>query len=268
MHFIQRFLTTGLLTVSLVLQAGLGAHAADPELPPAFGPIIGPVPPVTTPGPELRVPEPEPAPAARHEARIATVPAHTVINVRLKEALHSKKNEQGDIVEGIIPEALYIGPHLALPAGSTVTGRITDILAEHRDGGPHPYIVVDFHEIRRPEEMAVIPFQGTLIAYKTGLTKKDYVWRMPQKSDTLRNHLTSVAEGAAYGFMADPVLGPPIGAGAALLKSFLVGKVAERTAVKIKPETEVPVAVQEAFRLPLMSETAQGIAPQPTGTEL
>jgi hypothetical protein len=175
------------------------------------------------------------------------VPADTLIYVTLSEKLHSNQNKQGDSVKATIAEPVYVGPFLTIPEKSIVTGKITDMCKKKVDKGPNPYIVVDFTSLQRPSESEAVPFNATLIAYKTGLNKKDYLWRMPTKGHKKKARLKSMLNGALTGLMINPIFGAPIGAGVNLLTTMAEDKVAARSAVKIKTGEQVPIAVQRGF---------------------
>ena len=198
--------------------------------------------------------------------KTVAIPANTVVNVRLGKPLISKDNKLGDEVTATVQEALYIGPFLTIPTGATLSGKVTDVLKESKKGGPNPYVIVDFYEMKRPNEEAVLPFKGTIIAYKTGLQKHDYVWKMPSKKSRLRDNLTGALGGAMTGLMINPIFGAPIGAGAGFLKSVLVNKVAQKGAVKISEKEEVPVAIQQSFDLPVISQYSNNSEQQATAT--
>lgn len=189
--------------------------------------------------------------ALKPAVKSVTVPADTVLYVKLSETLASNQSRQGESVTATVTDPVYVGPFLVIPQDSTITGTITEVCKTKVKKGPNPYIVVDFYGLQRPGEHSSLPFAGTLIAYKTGLHRKDYVWRLPQKRDKLRANLTSMVEGAAYGLMVNPIFGTPIGAGVGLLKSVAINKVSEKGAIKIKPEEEIPISVGQAFRLPV-----------------
>lgn len=196
----------------------------------------------------------QPVRAAPPRVRTVTVPANTVVNVQLTETLSTEKSNQGDKVVARLMEPLYIGPFLVAPEASTLIGTVSELNREAEENGPNPYIIVDFYELQRPDETNKLPFQATLIAYRTGLVQEDYVWRLPQERRKVRTRVADALQGAALGFSIDPIFGPPIGAGVNLLKSFLIDKIAERGDVEIKKEEAFPVAVQSPFVLPVIEE--------------
>jgi hypothetical protein len=185
--------------------------------------------------------------------RSVIVPADTIVSVTLPETLSTRSTQPGQEVIATIAEPVYVGPYLVVPKQSLIRGIVVDSLRKPVKEGPNPYILVQFDALQKPGENRVLPFRATLLAYKTGLSKHDYVWRLPTRSDKRRERIGSTIEGAVVGTMISPIIGTAVGAGAGLAKSYLVDKVANRSAVKIKPNEELPIAVSEEFFLPVSS---------------
>lgn len=188
------------------------------------------------------------------------VPPNTVLMVQLQDALHSGKNNLGDPVHATVTEPVFLGPYLAIPAQSELVGRITQLNDKRDELGRYPYIVVTFNAVRLPEREQVLPFSGSLIAYKNGLRNQDYIWELPNKDERKRNHMKGIVGGALSGFFINPVLGPPIGAGAALLKNGLTDKFARGGSVKIKANEPLPIATDEAIPVPVALNPANPVA--------
>jgi len=195
--------------------------------------------------------------ALKGSARTVAVPAQTVLDVTLARPLNSKVAKIGDTVTATVKKPVYVGPYLVIPEDTNLLGQIADLNRKAQKKGPNPYIVVNFSSMKRPEDHYVIPIQASLIAYKTGLQKEDYLWRLPEKNDHLKSHVGSAVEGAAVGFFVNPVFGPIIGAGAGLLKSVTVNKIAQHGAVKIKSGQEIPISVQDSFVVPIATAQAR-----------
>lgn len=179
------------------------------------------------------------------------IPAQTVLNVSLSQTISTKKSKLGETINATVNDPVYIGPHLVVPEGSTITGKISDINREAVKKGPNPYIVMDFTHLKRPGESSSLPFSATLIAYKTGLRKGDYVWRLPHQQDRWKARLSDTLGGAVTGFFINPLFGPLIGGGAGALKAVAIDKVAEKGSIKVKAGEVIPIAVQQAFHLPV-----------------
>ena len=59
------------------------------------------------------------------EGETITIPAGTLLEVRLMTALSTKASQEGDPFSGRIVEPIFIGGEEVLPAGSTLEGRVT-----------------------------------------------------------------------------------------------------------------------------------------------
>jgi len=94
------------------------AAPAQPETPPAEARSVVAKEPAAQPRPE---PEPEPAPPTT-----ATVPSGTALKVRLMESLSSKTTPEGSAFEAELDEDLVVDGNLVAPAGSIVTGKVSE----------------------------------------------------------------------------------------------------------------------------------------------
>ena len=70
-----------------------------------------------------KAPQPPPPPPA---PTTATVPSGTTLQVRLRQAVSSKTNQAGDRFESRLEEDLKVDGHLLAPAGTLVSGTITE----------------------------------------------------------------------------------------------------------------------------------------------
>lgn len=192
------------------------------------------------------------------------VPPGSVLMIALEQALNSDRNMPGEQINATVTEPLQLGPYLAVPKDSRIVGTITHINSGRAStGDKHPYVVVAFTALKRPEDQAYIPFSGSLIAYKNGLRGHEYVWRLPQKGDKARSNLKSVAAGAISGAFINPLFGPLLGAGAGLLKSSVMDGFARGGSIKIKARDPLPISVEEAFAVPVLVQEAA--LPPPPG---
>lgn len=85
--------------------------------PPSTHPII-PAPPV---------PEPQPV--------VTTVPAGTILTVRLIDTVHSDRNRPGDRFTAALDDPIFAGGTVIVPRGSTVEGRVVDARPAGRVSG-------------------------------------------------------------------------------------------------------------------------------------
>jgi hypothetical protein len=186
------------------------------------------------------------------------VPAGSILNIALDQSLSSDDNREGDPVQAVVVEPLYLGPYLVVPQGSRVGGKITHINSRHGKSDSHPYIVVSFTALKRPEDKDFLPFKGMMIAYKTGLRSHDYVWKLPEKEKRSRSRIRSTMIGALSGVLINPIYGPAIGAGSALLKSTVIDQIGRGGEVQIKANQPLPIAIEESFTAPVTETAAAG----------
>jgi hypothetical protein len=191
------------------------------------------------------------SPKLAGSVKTVAIPAETVVNIALGSPVNSTHNKVGDRILALVKDPVYVGPYLALPSGTKLSGQIVEVNKTAEKRGPNPYIIVNFANLQRPNEGLTYPIQANLIAYRTGLKNTDYLWKLPQKHDKMKEHLGSALGGAAVGFFINPIFGTAIGAGAGLLKSVTISKVAEHGSIKIKTGQELPIALEKAVKLPV-----------------
>ncbi len=195
------------------------------------------------------------------EKQSVLLPADTVVTMRLDTELSARKSQLGQEVHGTVMEPVYLGPYLAVPKNAMLTGQITDINPKLDKLGRNPYLVVLFNQIQEPSDPSVVyPFHAKLIAYKTGLRKHEYVWRLPEKGDRGRAAVKNTVAGAASGFLINPVFGPVIGGGAGLFKSTVVDRFARRGDVRLKQGQVMSIAVDQPVNLPLPGSTPVAVS--------
>jgi len=81
----------------------------------------------TTPAPAANTPQAQPkAEPKRVKAEPIIVPAGTALTVRLGQAVGSKISQTGQSFSGTLANSIEIGGKTAIPAGTGVTGTVTD----------------------------------------------------------------------------------------------------------------------------------------------
>jgi hypothetical protein len=83
----------------------------------------------------FHAPAPAPPPSGPTGPKDVTLAAGTAIAVRLADEIDTKTAKPGDAFHGTTAAALSEGSYTVIPAGSAVTGRITDAKAAGRLGG-------------------------------------------------------------------------------------------------------------------------------------
>ncbi len=196
------------------------------------------------------------------------IPTNTVLSIKLDQGLDSDTTQKGEPVSATVQEPIYIGPYLVIPAGSRIGGAVTHVNNRHSNNGEHPYIVVGFNTLKRPNENVIHPFAGSLVAYKTGLRGQDYVWALPNKADKRKSTMKSTLGGAVSGLMINPIFGPLVGGAAGFFKNSLTDRIARTGDVEIKANQAVPISIEQAISLPVEERVAiESTAPVPAATE-
>jgi hypothetical protein len=82
--------------------------------------------PTETQPPQPTQAQPMPAEPKKVKAEPIIVPAGTTLTVRLAQAVGSKISQSGQSFSGTLANSIVIGGKTAIPAGTTVTGTVTD----------------------------------------------------------------------------------------------------------------------------------------------
>jgi hypothetical protein len=192
--------------------------------------------PAPTPAPQQEAlpnpPNMEPlAPPPPREPHKATIPAGTVVTVRLGETLSTQKNHPGDTFSGTLDQPLVVDGFAIAERGSRVQGRITDL-----------------EQAGRVKGLAQISLQLTKLHTADGqdiaISTEKFAKEGPtsHKEDAEKVGIGAVL-GAAIGAMAGGGKGAAIGAGAGGAAG--AGTVA---ATRGKP-AELPVETRLTFRI-------------------
>ena len=94
--------------------------------------------------------EPAPEPVRRPEPTRVTIPAGTTLTAEVTDGASSATAQVGDSVSARIAESVYAGGELAIPAGSRVTGTVTDVQGLRRVGG-RARLAVRFDSVELPD---------------------------------------------------------------------------------------------------------------------
>ncbi|WP_321477904.1 hypothetical protein [uncultured Paludibaculum sp.] len=178
------------------------------ELPPAPEPArtVPPAPPVVTnpdPIPEARpvavkAPEPKPEPRKPHSV---TVPAGTMITVRLREELSTKNSQDGQNFTATLDQPLVVDGFVIAERGSSQRGRIVELDQSGRVKG-RAALAVELTELTTAD--------GQKIALKTDSFRKEA--ESGVKGDMAKAGVAA-GIGAAIGAIAGGGKGAAIGAG-------------------------------------------------------
>jgi hypothetical protein len=91
----------------------------------------------------------QPPPPARPTSVAATVPAHTAVSVELVDYLSSAGSNPGDFVRGRVGSGVQADGVTAIPAGSRLTGSVTEVRSPGKIGG-RARLAVHFDRLELP----------------------------------------------------------------------------------------------------------------------
>ena len=126
------------------------------QAPEPAPPVAAPPPPQMTSAPPPSFPEKTSPPVPQGPAfRNITLPADTVIPVRITQTLDSASTQQGDTFTGTVATDIYIDGLVVIPQGTTVSGRVSAVQeAAHYKG--NSLLTVELTGINRKGERLAI----------------------------------------------------------------------------------------------------------------
>jgi len=159
------------------------------------------------------------------EGETITIPAGTLLEVRLMTALSTKASQEGDPFSGRIVEPIFIGGEEVLPAGSTLEGRVTYVKDPgHVKGKAEMRLLAE--SITTPQDVKytiVASLQDAQGAEGVTLKDKEGTVQGPSKSkkDAAKEAGIATGVGAGVGVLAAGGKGGLYGAGIGLLASAI-----------------------------------------------
>jgi hypothetical protein len=201
------------------------APTARPASRPAAKPVVASKPSMET---KATAP-PRAAPAAA--PRVVTVPSGTQLSLALASALSSKTAKVGDTVRARITSDVLVDGKVAIAAGTTVAGQITNVVSGSNKIGGVPTLGLSFERLELPGGVD-LPITGEV-------TQKG-------KSDTARDTVKIVGGAAAGAILGNEVKGGDKGAVIGGLLGGAIGAVAAKktgTEVTLSEGTELSIAL-------------------------
>jgi hypothetical protein len=179
-----------------------------------------------------------------------TVPANTVIRVRLDNQLNSKTARVGDRFTTTVTEPAYAGGVEVIPVGSKIAGRVASV---QRSGRRTPgSITVSFYSVQLPGGQSYA-INGSLSSLEADDVNADNEGTVEGKSNRKRDAVF-IGGGATTGAIIGAIAGGGKGAaiGAILGGGLGTGaRVYEREReAEVKSGTEFGVILNRAVRLP------------------
>jgi hypothetical protein len=215
-------------------EAGIAAREADVAAAAAKAasgkPVAKPVV-ASKPATSTRPAAPAASPPAAAPPVVLTVPSGTQLSLALTTPLSSKTAKVGDTVRANVTQDVRVNERVAIAAGTTVAGQVTDVISGSNKIGGVPTLGLRFERLELPGGVDV-PIDGVL-------TQKG-------KSDTGRDTAKIVGGAAAGAILGHQVKGGDKGKVIGGLLGGAIGAVAAQktgTEVTLAEGTELSIAL-------------------------
>ena len=212
------------------------APAASVGAAPAARPTAKPVP-AAKPAPVASNPAPA-KPAPMPAAQPIVVPEGTQLALALTEDVSTKTAKVGDTIRATLVSDVRVDGNLAIAAGTTVAGQVTDVVSGSNKIGGVPRLGMSFDRLELPGNRDV-PISGLV-------TQKG-------KSDNTRDTVKIVGGAAAGAILGNEVKGGDKGKVIGGLLGGAIGAVAAQktgTEVKLAAGTELAIALAAPVEIP------------------
>jgi hypothetical protein len=185
---------------------------------------------------------------------LIAVPADTVVQLLLNQGLSSRVAQKGDTFTASVTAPVVVDNTVVIPEGSTVHGRVTEVLrAERRQNGS---VAVAFYELELPTKEK-IEIHGSLASLEDEKGEKRDVGQEGEvegKSTTKRN-VAFIGGGAGAGALVGAVAGGGKGAGIGAAVGAGVGTLGalmtKGNDVQVASGTEIAMALDREVSLPV-----------------
>jgi hypothetical protein len=190
-------------------------------------------------------------PAPERSPAYYTVNANQTIRVRMEDTISSRNARIGDRFRTTVVDPVYAGGIEVIPAGSTITGRVTSVKRAERKSKAGT-MGVDFVSVQLPNGTSRA-ISGSLTDVTGENNNYDQEGQVTGRSATKRN-VVFIGGGAATGALIGAIagggkgagIGAGVGAGLGVAGAFFSkGKEAE-----VKPGTEFGVVLNRSLSLP------------------
>jgi hypothetical protein len=173
--------------------------------PPAAAVTQKPRPQKQEPVPEPPAPEPQAAQPSPPEPAYATVPAGTIVPIRLLDSLDSGVNKSGDSFHAVVDRDIQVGNDIVIPRGSQVEGKLTFVQQSGRVQG-RAAMSMQFTALQIGERS--YPILSNILSFEAESTKKEDVAKVGIGSGI------GAVVGAIAGGGKGAAIGAAVGAGA------------------------------------------------------
>lgn len=185
------------------------------------------------------------------QVRYFTINANQTIRVRMNETITSASARVGDKFTTTVVDPIYAAGTEVIPAGSIITGRVTQVTRAARKGKAGT-LGVEFISLRLPSGMSRA-LNGSLTSQSGETTTYDDEGGVIGGSSTKRNVVFiggGAAAGALIGAIAGGGKGAGIGAGVGAGLGIAGAYFSKGKEAVVKPGTEFGVILNQSLSLP------------------
>jgi len=191
-------------------------------------------------------------PATQTQPNYYTVPYNTVFRVRMNQEISSGNARVGDRFTTTVVDPVYASGGIeVVPAGSTITGRVTQVVPAQRKGKAGS-IGVSFISLQLPSGMTRT-INGSLTDVTTNTARSDREGQVSGRSIIKRNAVF-IGGGAATGALIGAIAGGGKGAGIGAIVGGGLGTAgaifAKGNEAVVKRDTEFGVVLNQSISLP------------------
>jgi len=181
-----------------------------------------------------------PAPPPEPQTVAVTVPASTVLKIKIEDALNSGTNQPGDHFKATLVDPVVVGDRVALAAGSSIDGTVTDVIPAKKglkeSGGS---LTLSFEHVTIPSGESAAMSASIAGVAKSTKKKAGTIGGGAAGGALLGKILGGSTKDAAVGAVIGGAIGTGIAAGT------------KGTEMKINAGTEMSVSLQQPITLHL-----------------
>jgi hypothetical protein len=198
--------------------------------------------------------KPQAQPSHPAKPSLIAVPADTVVQLLLNQGLSSRVAQKGDTFTASVTAPVVVDNTVVIPEGSTVHGRVTEVLrAERRQNGS---VAVAFYELELPTKEK-IEIHGSLASLEDEKGEKRDVGQEGEVEgkSTAKRNVAFIGGGAGAGALVGAVAGGGKGAGIGAAVGAGVGTLGalmtKGNDVQVASGTEIAMALDREVSLPV-----------------
>lgn len=167
------------------------------------------------------------AAAPVRQQRLVTIPAGTVIPVRLQDSLDSSVNQDGDVFRAILDQDIVVDGNIVAPRGSVAEGKLSNVARSGRTKG-RATMSLQLVSVQLGDGDPPYPFGTEVLAFEAESTKKEDATKVG----------IGAGIGAVIGAIAGGGKGAAIGAAAGAGAGGATVLATRGKEVKFEPEQE------------------------------